>query len=294
MEEIVAAASEGGKRLENVLKKRFPIGYIRRLFRKNGVRINGRRSTPESTVQPGDRIHIYIPFAEIPRHRANIVGPARDLQILYENDQILVINKPAGVAVHEGKTVLKRHTVIGMIEAKYRNNGTSTLVHRLDKDTSGVLVVAKTAEAAEELEQAFEDGKIFKEYLCLLAGRLQDDTGRIDRPLPGREGKPSRAVTRFKVQKRFSDTTLVRVKIETGRKHQIRLHFSSLGHPVVMDQQYGDFSFNRRFRKRWGLRRQFLHASRLSIPFQGCEHRWSAPLPEDLTKTLDALARATA
>lgn len=293
MKEIVATATEGGKSLQNVLKKRFPIGYIRRLFRKNGVRLNDRRSNPDSVVRSGDRIQLYVPFAERPKSRTNSDGRDLPLQILFENDEIIVINKPAGLAVHEGKGVLKRHSLLGMIEAKYgRGPGAPKLVHRLDKNTSGLLVIAKSAKTAEQLEDAFAQERIDKEYLCLLAGRVPVDTGRIDQPLLGREGKPSRAVTRFKVERRFSDTTVVRVKIETGRMHQIRLHFASMGHPVVMDDQYGDFGFNKRFRKRWGLRRQFLHASKLRIPLDGREHKWSAPLPEDLRKTLDALARA--
>lgn len=293
MDEIVAAPTEGGKKLESVLKKRFSIGYVRQLFRKNGVRINGRRSSRESTVQPGDRIQIYVPSTGRPNSRTKGASPGPELEILFENDQVIVINKPAGMAVHEGKTILKRHSILGIIEAKYgRGASAPKLVHRLDKDTSGLLIIAKTPKAAEELETAFRQGKVYKEYLCLLAGRLQDNAGRIERPLPGREGKPVRAVTRFNVEKRFSDTTLVRVRIETGRMHQIRLHFSGLGYPLVMDHQYGDFNFNKRFRKSYGLGRQFLHASRLSLSFQGQEHTWSAPLPEDLKKTLDVLAQA--
>ena len=292
MEEIVATPSEGGKKLENVLKKRFPVGYVRRLFRKNGVRINGRRSSGESTVHPGDRIQIYLPFAETHPLRANPTRVKPELELLFEDAEVLVINKPAGLAVHEGKTVLKRDSILGIIEAKYgRAGGAPKLVHRLDKDTSGLLIVARTARTAEELESAFEQGKVYKQYLCLLAGLLQDNRGRIERPLPGREGKLVRAVTRFKVEKRFSDTTLVWVRTETGRMHQIRLHFSSLGYPVVMDNRYGAFDFNKHFRKRYGLRRQFLHARRLSLTLQGQTHTWSAPLPEDLKRTLAALSK---
>ena len=125
-------------------------------------------------------------------------------------------------------------------------------MHRLDKDTSGVLLIAKDESTAAELEAIFaEDKDAEKEYLCLVAGRLQDNQGRIDFALPGREGAPVRALTRFKVLERFSQTTLVRVNIETGRMHQIRLHFAELGYPVVLDDQHGDFNFNKQFRKKY-------------------------------------------
>ena len=118
---------------------------------------------------------------------------------------------------------------------------------------------------------------------------VAENEGVIDSALPGRDGKPVRAVTRFKVEKRFSDTTLARVRIETGRMHQIRLHFARLGYPVVLDDQHGDFAFNKRFRKQYGLKRQFLHASSLTLDYGGKKRTWTAPIPEDLAATLRAL-----
>ena len=115
------------------------------------------------------------------------------------------------------------------------------------------------------MAQAFETGAVDKEYLALVVGRLAHNQGVIDTPLPGRDGNPVRALTRYWVVKRHSEVTLVRVAIETGRLHQIRLHFAQLGHPVVMDDQHGDFGFNKRFRKEYGLKRQFLHAQKLSL-----------------------------
>jgi 23S rRNA pseudouridine955/2504/2580 synthase len=292
MQEIVAPAGEPAKKLENFLKKRFPIGYVRRLFRKSGVRVNGRRSSAETMVRPGDRIQLYIPVAES-NAAAKRPAPDVELQIVFEDKDLLIINKPAGLAVHEGKDILKPESILGILEAKYRRDHiVPRLVHRLDKDTSGLLIIAKSDKAAEELETLFAKGKVGKEYLCLVAGRLQENSGRIEFPLPGREGKAVRATTRFKVEKRFSETTLVRVQIDTGRMHQIRLHFSKLGYPVVIDERHGDFEFNKRFRKQYGLRRQFLHARTLSLEFRGQQHTWSAPLPEDLKRTLAALEKA--
>jgi 23S rRNA pseudouridine955/2504/2580 synthase len=119
---------------------------------------------------------------------------------------------------------------------------------------------------------------------------LQQNQGVIDFPLPGRQDKAVHARTRFRVLRRFSDTTLVEAGIATGRMHQIRLHFARYGHPVVMDEQHGDFAFNKRFRKQWGLHRQFLHASAITLEYAGKELTWTAGLPADLTNTLERLA----
>lgn len=290
VEEISIAPGESPKSLANVLKKRFPIGYVRKVFRKHGVRLNGKRCKPDALVHPGDRIELYIPFEKGPRAPRQSGAPT-ELDIIYEDRDLVVINKPAGIAVHEGKDVLKRYSVLGKLEAKYRPQGvTPRLVHRLDKETSGVLLVAKNEPAAKHLEERFANENIDKQYMALLVGRLQENHGTIDLPVPGRAGKPVYALTRFRVVKRFSETTLVRVNIDTGRRHQIRLHFAQYGYPVTMDDQHGDFSFNKQFRKKYGLRHQFLHASSLTMEYRGKKQTWTAPLPADLTAALESLA----
>ena len=290
MQEISITAGESSKKLENFLKKRFPIGYIRKLFRKKGVRLNGKRSKPDDLIAPGDCIQLYIPFEHSPQLARQNPTLQADVNIIFEDDEIIVLNKPAGIAVHEGKDVLKRHSILGMLEAKYRPQGIAPrLVHRLDKDTSGVLIAVKKEATARQFEGLFADGGVEKEYVCLLVGRLQQNEGVIDLQLSGREGKAVRALTRFRVAKRFSETTLVRANIATGRMHQIRLHFARYGHPVVMDDQHGDFSYNKKFRKAYGLRRQFLHASTVALEYRGKRRSWTAPLPADLAKTLELL-----
>jgi 23S rRNA pseudouridine955/2504/2580 synthase len=283
MREIVLPDSEAPKKLENFLKKHFPIGYVRKVFRKNGVRINGRRGESDDVIRAGDRIQLYIPFEPEARSSAKV-------DVVFEDDSLLVVNKPAGLAVHEGKTVRKQESLLGILEGQYRDRGIKPqLVHRLDKDTSGLLLVAKNPQAATELESAFETGQVDKEYLCLIVGRLQTNEGKIDFPLPGRNGKPVRALTRFRVVKRYSDVTLVRAAIETGRLHQIRLHFAKLGYPVVMDDQHGDFAVNKSFRKEYGLKRQFLHAEKLTFNYAGKKREWTAPLASDLQRALKLL-----
>jgi len=288
--EIIVPQSEEPKRLENFLKKRFPIGYVRKLFRRNGVRLNGERPKPNVIARPGDRITLYIPFEKLTNIAAKQRPMRTGFEIVFEDDGILLINKHAGIAVHEGKGILKHHSLLGMLEATYRPRGiVPRLVHRIDKETSGLLVAAKNDEVAEELEKKFEKGEVDKEYLALVIGKLHPKAGRIDFPLPGREGRPVRALTQYKVEKELPGTSLVKVRIDTGRMHQIRLHFAQLRHPVVMDHEHGDFAFNRQFRKAHDLRRQFLHACSISFEYRDKKRKWTAPLPEDLTQALKSL-----
>src|SRR5207245_11026721 len=162
------------------------------------------------------------------------------------------------------------------------------------QDTSGLLVVAKDQRTAKETESRFEEGRVDKEYLALVVGRLPQSEGRIDFPLPGREGKAVHALTRFRIAKRFSDTTLVRVTIETGRMHQIRLHFARLGYPVVLDDQYGDFTFNRTFRRAYALKRQFLHEAKNSLESAGKKRIGPARLADELKMEMVARERSSA
>jgi 23S rRNA pseudouridine955/2504/2580 synthase len=288
-EEILIPPGEHPKRLENYLKKRFNVGYIRKLFRKNGVRLNGRRAAPDDSAGPGDRIQLYIPYEKAkPGAR-----PVKAIDIVFEDDELLIINKPAGVAVHEGKGILKRDTILGQLEAAYRpQNVTPRLVHRLDKETSGLLLAAKSDAAAERLERLFETGDVEKEYVALLAGRLPVKRDTIDAPVPGREGRLVTAVTHYKVEAEFPGVTLARVRIDTGRMHQIRIHFAAVHHPIVMDDEHGDFGFNKEFRKKFGLKRQFLHAAMIAFEHRGKMRKWTAELPEDLARTLERLEKS--
>lgn len=141
MRDIVVAPTETAKKLENFLKKEFPIGYVRKILRKKGVRINGKRASGEDAVQPGDHVQLYIPFQRMPPvQREKTVA----LSAVYEDDSLLVIDKPAGLAVHEGKTVARLESVLGILQRRYCSTGIKPrLVHRLDKETSGVFSLPK-------------------------------------------------------------------------------------------------------------------------------------------------------
>lgn len=290
--EIVVPQSEKPKTLENFLKKRFPIGYVRKLFRRRAVKVNGKRSGPKEIAHPGDRIELFVSFEERKKESSGPSPPR--FEVIYEDRNLLVLGKPAGIAVHGGKGIPQEHSLLGMLQAAYGPRGVSLRpVHRLDRHTSGLLLVAKKDEVAKELEGLFKGGKVEKEYLALVKGRLYPRKGKIDMPLPGRDGRLRRAVTLYRVERELAETTLIRVRTETGRMHQIRLHLAGAGHPVVMDKEHGDFEFNKRFSKAYGLKRQFLHAETLSLQFRGHRFTWSAPLPEDLRQTLAALEGST-
>jgi len=184
MREIVLPDNEAIKKLESFLKKEFAIGYVRKLFRKNGVRINGRRAKADDLIRGGDRIQLYIGFAR----QADSVQPFKavaKLDIVYEDEALLVINKPAGIAVHEGKSVSKRDSVLGILETTYRHRGIKPqLVHRIDRDTSGLLLIAKNRHIAAELESCFETGAVEKNISVLSSAGCRIMKGRSTSPYP--------------------------------------------------------------------------------------------------------------
>ena len=291
IQELVCPQDEAPKTAENFLKKRFPIGYVRKVFRKNAVKLNGNRCKPKDITRAGDTLRLLIPFDSRPHKPPSKEAPDIALEVVFENQDLLVINKPAGLAVHEGKSVTAHNSVLGVLQARQALTGAPPkLVHRLDKETSGLLLVAKNDRAAAELQLQFETGSVDKEYLALVVGRMRPRAGKIDLPLPGRDGNPAAALTFYRVEQEFDGTALLRVRIKTGRMHQIRLHLAGIGHPVVLDSRHGDFAFNKTFRKLHGLKRQFLHACSISLTYKGVKWSWAAPLPNDLRQTLTTLS----
>lgn len=299
-------SEQAGQRIDNFLLRELkgvPKGHVYRLLRTGQVRINGKRVKAEYRLQAGDDIRVP------PVRQSESSGPANpgsrqlarlQAAILYEDAQLLVINKPAGLPVHGGSGVS-----FGLIEMLRRLRPAEyslDLVHRLDRDTSGCLLVARKRSALRRLHAAMRESQVEKHYLALLAGGWSGDECRVALALKKNvlqsgerrvrvavDGK--RSETWFRPLQAFSKATLMDVVIRTGRTHQIRVHAASLSHPVLGDDKYGDRDANRRFRA-LGLRRLFLHAASLAFvhPATGERFEVSAPLEESLQALLDRLS----
>ena len=315
---ITVAEHEAGQRLDNYLikiLKGVPKSHIHRIIRAGEVRLNKKRCKPDSRIQAGDLLRIPpVRTAEKQRsseNRAQAV-PAREFTIIYEDDALLVIDKPAGIAVHGGSGV--SFGVIEQIrrarpEARYLE-----LVHRLDKDTSGLLMIAKKRSALVKLHEAIRNDHPKKIYLALGVGKLPNDSFHVKLPLfkyTGAQGEKmvrisedgQSAHTIFRVLNRFSDDllhqvglsqlTLVQATLKTGRTHQIRVHLQSQQCPIAGDERYGDYQANKRLQK-LGLKRMFLHAAELHLdhPLTGEKLILKAPLPQDLAQFVLMLENA--
>ena len=315
---ITVAEHEAGQRLDNYLikiLKGVPKSHIHRIIRAGEVRLNKKRCKPDSRIQTGDLLRIPpVRTAEKQRsseNRAQAV-PAREFTIIYEDDALLVIDKPAGIAVHGGSGVS-----FGVIEQIRRARPKARyleLVHRLDKDTSGLLMIAKKRSALVKLHEAIRNDHPKKIYLALGVGRLPNDRFHVKLPLfkyTGAQGEKmvrvsedgQSAHTIFRVLNRFSDDllhqvglshlTLVQATLKTGRTHQIRVHLQSQQCPIAGDERYGDYQANKRLQK-LGLKRMFLHAAELHLdhPLTGEKLILKAPLPQDLAQFVLMLENA--
>lgn len=294
-----------GQRIDNFLLGRLkgvPRSLVYRLLRRGEVRVNKGRVRPTQRLAEGDLIRLP------PLRRPALDGPVSpsaqlrerlDAALLYEDERVLVLNKPAGLAVHGGSGISQ-----GVIETlrAMRPGVDLELVHRLDRDTSGCLLVSKRRSALRQLHAQLRDGTVDKRYLALLCGRLPEPEVelsmalRTDRVRGGERvvridpsaGKPSR--TWFRTRQTFGALTLVEAELDTGRTHQIRVHAAHLGAAVAGDSKYGDPVDNERLR-RLGLKRLFLHAARLRFRARedGPMVEVSAPLPAALQAVLKRL-----
>ncbi|RPE81737.1 RluA family pseudouridine synthase [Vulcaniibacterium tengchongense] len=295
-----------GQRLDNFLLgqlKGAPRSLVYKLVRSGQVRVNGGRAKAERKLEAGDEVR--IPPVRLGEAGDKAPPPkgllaALEAAIVFEDARLLALNKPSGLASHGGSGI--SHGAIEALRA-LRPGQPLELVHRLDRDTSGLLVVAKKRSALTELQALMrEDGGIAKRYLALLLGRMPDGTMSVDAPLhvglrQGGErhvqvspaGKPS--LSHFRVLERRGGQSYCEVRIETGRTHQIRVHARHLGHPVAGDDKYGDPEANRRLREQAGLRRLFLHASTLEFALDGgkAPYLLNAPLAPELIEALDRL-----
>jgi len=293
-----------GQRLDNFLAsflKGVPRAAIYRLIRTGRVRVNGGRAKPSSRLSEGDEVRI-PPARTRDSREADVSDRVRSQlreKILYEDQNLLVIDKPAGMAVHAGSGL-----AWGVIDAlrQDRPGDFLELAHRLDRETSGCLVLARNGRALGHLAAQFRAGSVRKYYLCLMEGRLPQALVEVAAPLtrqsgdagarPVRiaaDGKPS--LTRFRLLQEFADCSYVEAELMTGRTHQIRAHARHIGQPLAGDARYADRDSLRRWRER-GLKRLFLHAYRLAlIAPSGESLEFDAPLPEELRDVLNRLER---
>jgi 23S rRNA pseudouridine955/2504/2580 synthase len=305
VQHLEVGAEDAGQRLDNYLHRHLggvPRSRIYRVIRKGEVRVNGRRAGPETRLAAEDKVRVpplRLPEAPAVRRPSADLAAAIARAIIHEDERLLVIDKPAGVAVHGGSGVS-----FGVIEAlrALRPEESLELVHRLDRDTSGLLLVARRGSALRTLHALLREEGLEKRYLTLLKGHWNLGRKRIDVPLrtdtrvggertvrAAASGKAS--VSDFRPVQFFGKTaTLMEVMLETGRTHQIRVHAQHAGHPVAGDEKYGDAAFNEHLRA-LGLRRMFLHAHSLSFTWPGGgEFSINTPLPADLAAVLERLS----
>jgi 23S rRNA pseudouridine955/2504/2580 synthase len=303
---LEAAAGDAGQRLDNFLARQLrsaPRSLIYRLLRTGQVRVNGRRARPDYRLVEGDRVRI-PPVERDPAPREK--QPSKSLQefiaqaIIYEDRDLIVVNKPAAVAVHGGSGL--SFGVIEALRALRPELKELDLVHRLDRETSGCLLVAKRRAVLRELHALLRERRMDKRYLALVVGRWPFGTKTIDLPLKTNQkqggervvrvhAEGQEALTTFTPLKHFKSlATLLSVSIGTGRTHQIRVHAAHAGYPIAGDEKYGDRERDAKM-KDYGLQRMFLHAHELAFPRPGKDEVFTvtAPLPPELQTVLDRL-----
>ncbi|MDD3354099.1 RluA family pseudouridine synthase [Zoogloea sp.] len=283
-----------GQRIDNFLVrhcKGVPKSHVYRILRSGEVRVNSKRVDQTYRLKEGDEVRI-PPIRLADKPEAAPVPMGKPFEVVYEDEALLVLDKPAGLAVHGGSGVS-----FGVIEQLRRQRPEARfleLVHRLDRETSGLLIVAKKRSALVVLHDMMREGRVHKRYLTLVAGRWLNPLQHIRHPLykylidggerrvrVAPEGKPAHSVVRL--VRRWAGYSLVEVELKTGRTHQIRVHLSHSGFPLCGDDKYGDFALNKQLDKD-GLKRMFLHAARLEFrhPLTGVPVELSSALPVEL------------
>jgi len=305
---VVIDEEEQGQRLDNYLVrhcKGVPKSHLYRILRSGEVRVNSKRVDATYRLRAGDTLRIPpIRLAERPQNEIDEAAKQRvDLPIIYEDEAMLVIDKPEGIAVHGGSGVS-----FGVIEALRRQRPQAkflVLAHRLDRETSGILLVGKKRLALTALHDMFREhgAGADKRYLVLVKGRWMNNTQHVKAPLlkyltesgerrvsVHAEGKPSHTV--FRLLARWPEMSLLEAQLKTGRTHQIRVHLAHLGFPILGDEKYGDFTLNKEL-KRDGLKRMGLHAWRMAFrhPLSGSPLECLAPMPDGLKSYIAAVDR---
>ncbi|NBU58194.1 MAG: 23S rRNA pseudouridine(955/2504/2580) synthase RluC [Betaproteobacteria bacterium] len=282
-----------GQRIDNFLLRELkgvPKSHIYRILRSGEVRVDGGRAKPEHKLAAGQTVR--LPPVRVAARDDTSPALPRDFPVLFEDAQLLIVDKPAGVAVHGGSGI--SHGLIEQVRAARPELRDLELVHRLDRETSGVLLLAKKRSALRRLHDELRDGATDKHYLALVSGKWRDDKRAVKAPLlkyvagdgerrvrVATEGQPSETV--FRLLRRWPQACLLDCELLTGRTHQIRVHLLHTGHPIAGDDKYGDYDWNHEL-ARMGLKRMFLHAARMSFthPATGETMTVEAPLPAAL------------
>jgi 23S rRNA pseudouridine1911/1915/1917 synthase len=295
---LTAGPEDAGTRLDAFLAQRGAApsrAAAQRLIEAGAVTVGGRSRPKNHRLASGDEVAI-ARAEEEPAATGEV-----PFEVVFEDDYLLVVDKPAGVVIHpapghRGPTLAQ---ALAGRAAGGADPGRAGIVHRLDRDTSGLLVVARSEEAHAALRRMMRARQIVREYLALVGGRPAAESGTIDAPIgrdrirrtvvSTRTDRARAAVTHFRVLERLPRTTLLRVRLETGRTHQIRAHMAAIGHPICGDRHYGGANCG----KQIGLERQFLHAARLmfSHPFSGEPLQCESKPPVDLRRALDVARR---
>ena len=293
-----------GQRIDNFLMrelKNVPRSYIYRILRKGEVRVDKKRAKPTRKLQTGEIVR--IPPMVLPEQKKSTQAPQQLLDqlenaILLEDQDLILINKPTGLAVHGGTA-----SPYGLIEAfrQLRQNLPFVeLAHRLDKETSGIVILAKNRKALLSLHELFKSGGIDKYYQTLVHGQWKAGKQHVTNTLHKERGRKKKvqvqeggkvASSIFYPKKTFADTTLMEVKLLTGRMHQIRTQLADKEFPILGDTQYGNFALNREYKKKLGLKRLFLHSFRVKfkLPLSGKSYQQEIPLAPDLLAVLSKL-----
>lgn len=302
--QLVVEAADEGDRLDRYVAGKAPDlsrTYARHLIENARVLLNNRQARPSSPVRAGDIVTVHLPEPQ----PVGLIAETIPLQIVYEDDDVVVIDKPAGMVVHPAPGH-DHGTLVNALIARYPEMAISGdlrpgIVHRLDRDTSGLLVAARNDRALRALQAQQQARRMLKIYLVVVEGRMNDAEGVIDAPVARHPtdrvrmaviagGRPAR--THWRVLEALGEYTLIEARLETGRTHQIRVHFASRNRPVLADPLYGP----KRPRATFGLTRQFLHAHRLgfALPSSGAWVEFTSPLPADLEAALARLRQRTA
>jgi len=291
------------QRIDNFLIRRLkgvPKSHVYRILRSGEVRVNSGRIKQDYKLKSGDKVRVPPVRVAAPEMRPGTRRAPRslDLPVVFEDDALIVIDKPSGIAVHGGSGI--SYGVIESLRAERPKAKFLELAHRLDRDTSGLLVIGKKRSALVELHRMLRDGEVRKDYVAIVKGRWKGAARKVDVPLHKyvtAEGERrvtarddgSRAITQFRPLAFGASITEVEARLLTGRTHQIRVHAAHIGHPILGDDKYGDFDLNRSLAKQ-GVKRLFLHARKLSFghPLTGEALAFESPLPPDMQRFLAA------